>query len=547
MHGFRFPCSMSGLVLAVATLGLGLAASSVAADEISVTTRVGAVTVFPTGAEVTRDFVVKLPPGEHTLQVVLPHDIQTNSIQIEGDLDSGVAISALDLKKAAVDTSPVVARRSELTAQIETLETEVAREQKVQENATFALDLVKTLADRKLRPTGQDLPPPIPDPGALIALLDMVDGRLAQISATILESQVRVKAAQTQIFRLKRLQEESPVNPPQEWLAKVHVLAPKATAASFRLSYRLNSASWEPLYEARLKTDEAGDSSRLELVRNAVVIQTTTEDWTDIALTLSTAQRTSSISAPMLKPQGIGDFTREAEQEQPTASVSRTDTASHSSGAALTQAPSNKLGFNVLYTIPGRVTIDKTGESKTVRIGTSDGAAELHLSAVPKLDLTAYLGASVNANIDTPLLPGRTMLFRDGVFVGEGRLLLTGPRETMFFGFGADDLVTIERREVDRKSGETGLVSTAYIEERSYRTTMISSHSFGIPITIKDQVPVSDDGRIRVDLLQQTTRPDGGRDYETPGVYSWTQLLEPGVPQSIDFGFRVTWPKGITR
>lgn len=545
MYVIRFCASMPRLALAVAIFSLSLAGAAVWADEIAVTTRIDAVTVFPTGAEITRTFNVTLQPGEHTLLVLLPHDIQTDSIQIKGDPAIGVSISALDLKAAPIDTKETEAQKADIAARIASLEADVARYRKVQENSAFALGLVKILAERKLQPVGPDSTPPVPDPQALVSLLDLVDGRLSQISKTMLDAQSQIDTAEAQIADLKGKLAASPAVPPPEWLAMVHVLATKNGSASFRLAYRLTSASWEPLYEARLSTDAAaGDGARHDLVRTAIVVQKTAEDWTDVSLILSTAQRTSQISVPSLKPQGIRDFVSEVAQEESDDTAAGAKSGGTRS-IGVTPSPATNLGFNVLYAIPGRVTVERNGTSKTVRIGSGEGKADLFLSAVPKLDLTAYLGARVAANVDTPLLPGRVMIFRDGVFVGQGSLPLTRPGETMTFGFGADDLVSIERHEVQRKSGETGLVSTAYIEERTYLTTIVSGHSFSIPITIRDQVPVSDDERIRVDLLQETTTPDGEKTDAGTGVYSWTRQLDPGIPNEIRFGFRVTWPKGM--
>lgn len=173
--------------------------------------------------------------------------------------------------------------------------------------------------------------------------------------------------------------------------------------------------------------------------------------------------------------------------------------------------------------------------------------ADLSLAAIPKIDLTAYLIARFTVQGEAPLLPGRVMLFRDGVFIGEAFLPLTTPGESLELGFGADDLVLIERREVARRSGETGLVSTAFVEERSYLTRIISRHSFDIPITIQDQTPVTDDERVRVEFLPDTTLPDVEDVGDQSGVYAWTSVLKPDVPREIAFGFRITWPKGISR
>lgn len=536
------------------------AVSVASAEDINVTSEIDAVTVFQTGAEIVRSFTVQMEPGEHRLLLRLPHDIQQNSIQIEGTSQREVSISALDLRLAPADTSEQDARDAELRTQIAALEDEVRRFSMVLSDVGFARELVESLVQRKLLPAGQNTTPPVPEPGALTSLLDMVEGRLSQLSESTLEARAGKAEADEKIAELRaRLSEQLPTEEPG-WQASIHVVAQNTAAASFLLRYRLNSASWEPLYEARLSTDEAGNVTRLKLVRNATVAQTTTEDWNNVELTLSTAQRTSTIFPPELEPLSIRRFQHEIEEELPQTQSGRgvsspvsgsaeqgSRTADATDAVSRMQASASIAAFNALYAIPGRVTIDQSGNAKNVRIDTNDIVANLFLVAVPKVDLTAYLISRFTTNNSTPLLPGRVMLFRDEVFVGEGRLPLTAPGETIELGFGADDLVTIGRREVDRKSGETGLVSTVYIEERSFLTTITSSHSFDIAITIQDQVPVSTDERIRVELLPGTTRPNEQDIDDGSGVYSWTETLEPDAPQEIRFGFRVTWPKGLNR
>ena len=123
------------------------------------------------------------------------------------------------------------------------------------------------------------------------------------------------------------------------------------------------------------------------------------------------------------------------------------------------QAEMEIAGFQALYAIPGRVSVDNTGTAKNVRIGTQEIEAQLSARAVPKLDPTAYLTAGFTLNGESPLLPGTAMLYRDGVFMGQGWLPLLSPGEETRLGFGADDLVKVKRQEVKRERGE---------EERSH-------------------------------------------------------------------------------
>lgn len=525
------------------------------AEEINVTSRIEAVTVFPTGAEIMRSFVIDLPAGDNVLKVPLPNDIQLNSIQIKAGDDAKVIINSLDLRPVPFDQVARKERDDAIAAEIATLEIEISKNTKKIENAKLARNLIEVLARRKLQPQGPETTPPVPEPEELVTLLEMVDSRLSVISESVLAAQRTIDASREKIADLHGTLSEPSEPEERDMLASIFITAETAGRENFELTYRLESASWQPLYEARLSTGESGQAASLELVRNASVTQATTEDWTDVSLKISTAQRTARISPPVLASQTVTDFVREvnakaaklASQRGLATAAKVGDQPDAASKDIELQTDAASVGFNVHFDIPGRVDIDRSGNARTVRIETSSMPANLSLAAIPKIDLTAYLIARFTIQGEAPLLPGRVMLFRDDVFIGEAFLPLTTPGETLQLGFGADDLVRIVRREVSRKSGETGLVSTAFVEERSYLTQITSKHSFDLPITIEDQTPVTNDERVRVEFLPGTRRPDVEDVDDRPGVYSWTSILEPDVPQEINFGFRVTWPKGISR
>ncbi len=544
-------CALLFLVL----FGLPCAPNMAKADEFSVASHIQAVTVFPTGAEITRAFSVDFPVGEHVVKITLPNDVQRNSIQIQSGEGAQVRINSLDLRPASIDADARKTRDAAIAAEIAAFERIISENTKKIENSRLSRELIETLARRTLQPQGPETSPPVPEPQHLIALLDMVDVRLSEISELVLAAQGEIDASRARISELENALLD-PIDPQKrDMLASIYVTAASDGKVGFKLSYRLQSASWQPLYEARLSTGESGQAARLELVRNASVTQDTTEDWTDVELKISTAQRTARISPPVLGSQTVRQFARDVDAETAQLSTRRDLATALQIGKGPQDAGDGNrfsaeaasAGFNLRFDIPGRVTIDHSGIARTVRIQSGSMPADLSLFATPKIDLTAYLVAEFTVQSEAPLLPGRVMLFRDGVFIGEAVLPLTMPGETLKLGFGADDLVRIERHETGRKSGETGLVSTAYIEERTYLTQITSRHSFDIPITIEDQTPVTDDERIRVELLSGTTRPDVEDVGDRSGVYSWTRVLKPFVPQEIGFGFRVTWPKGISR
>jgi uncharacterized protein (TIGR02231 family) len=162
---------------------------------------------------------------------------------------------------------------------------------------------------------------------------------------------------------------------------------------------------------------------------------------------------------------------------------------------------------------------------------------------VPKLDAKAYLYAKLVAPKGSPLLPGQIALFRDGTFVGNGKLPLLAGGEVHELGFGIDDSVRVRYATAEEKKGETGLISTSRTDERNYKIILKSLHERAIAVTVLDQVPVSKNQEIKVETTGRL--PPTRRDIDDQrGVMAWDLKLEPDEERTIDFGYRVVWPSG---
>jgi uncharacterized protein (TIGR02231 family) len=86
--------------------------------------------------------------------------------------------------------------------------------------------------------------------------------------------------------------------PPRRLEARVAVEASAPFRGELTLTYSVRGARWSPAYDARLST--GGPKPALELVRRAEVTQQTGEDWSDVALTVSTVRVARGGSAPRL-------------------------------------------------------------------------------------------------------------------------------------------------------------------------------------------------------------------------------------------------------
>ncbi len=94
---------------------------------------------------------------------------------------------------------------------------------------------------------------------------------------------------------------------------------------------------------------------------------------------------------------------------------------------------------------------------------------------------------------------------------------------------------------LEEKRGETGLISTSRTDSRNYRLTVKSMHERAIALAVFDQIPVSENQEIKVDLNSKVAPTKQNVD-DKRGVLVWESKLEPDQEQVIDFGYRVSWP-----
>ena len=554
------------VLLATTAITPALVAPSLAAN-IPAVSKVDAVTVFPSGAEVTRVAEAKIGAGEHSLVFEgLPGDLVPETIRVEGDALGKIEIGSVDARMVYVGSGDVDAKRKAMDVQIQALQDERSGLDQTIADAEYQKSLMQQLASGAFTVPTKEGEGKSFGANDLGQLLDLVGGKLQTLSKLVLDARVRQR--QIDIATTDLSNQIGMLAPAEQarMLVTVHLAAPAEVNGTFRLKYRIAGAGWQPVYDARLTSPEDGKASKIELVRRAAVMQSTTESWSDVALTLSTARPVGATAAPDILPQQIDGYDtgraanysrRDAAKLEAPAPSSQAvgevvqDAAKEKDGREelkkvdQLQAQVEIAGFQALYAIPGRVSIDNTGTAKNVRIDTSEIGVKLTARAVPKLDPNAYLTATFTLNGETPLLPGTAMLYRDGVFMGQGYLPLLSPGEETKLGFGADDLIKVKRVEVKRQRGEEGLITTSNIDERAYDITVKNLHGFLIPVTVIDQMPYSTQEDITVEIMSGMT-PATQKDFEKKrGVLAWSFDLEPKADKVLKHGFKVTWPENM--
>jgi uncharacterized protein (TIGR02231 family) len=539
----------TSLVLATALIG----ARAEAAD-IDANSAIDAVTVYPDGASVTRVINVDLPAGDNTLvSKDFPLTLDPSSLRVEGEAGAKLTIGSVDARQPRPVT-PV--DLSELDKKIEALKDQRAD----LDGAIASAEARRKFAER----FAETSPAGIGEKGEARPLADW-RAAFAAVAEEVANANTAIREAQRKQRDLDRdiarLESDRTAKPPSKLEVRIDMAAAAATKATLRVTYSVRNARWTPLYDARLDTGAKDRKPMLELVRRAEIAQSTGEDWTNVALAVSTVRVARGGNAPDLgslivqyppAPAPVAaapmlDNARALRSRAPESSAEpagASELADKAKKIEEAQGAAEVGAFHVAFQIPGRVTVTANQGSKSLRIATTTIAPDLIVRSSPVADPTAFLEASFVQSEDAPLLPGRVSIYRDGMFVGHGKMASASKDETVRLGFGADDKVKIERSVVKRNEGSAGLiVTTSKTDERAFKTTVRNGHDFGIKVAIEDRLPVSESDEIVVDMLPSTTPPTTSNLRDKRGVLQWAFEVKPSEVKEIAFAWRVRWPK----
>jgi uncharacterized protein (TIGR02231 family) len=538
----------NGLLTTSLVVFTALAAGQAQGADVAASSAVDAVTVYPDGASVTRIIALDLPAGETSAVLKdFPLTLDPSSLRVEGEAGAKLTIGAIDAKPPRA--APPV-NLPELDKRIEALKDERV-------NLQGAIDAA--IARRKFAERFADTSPAgIGDKGGARPVAEWraafaAVGEVASADAAIRDAERKQREIDREIARAEQ---DRAQKPPSKLEVKIELAAAAATKATVRVTYAVRHARWTPLYDIRLDTGAKDRKPALELVRRAEITQATGEDWSNVALSVSTVRTARGGSAPDLNslivqyPQpprpvasvsgGLMDSAKPLLRAAPAPQVAE----ALAGKADEQQATADVSGFQVMFKIPGRVSVGASDGAKSLRVSTATISPDLAVRAAPVKDPTAFLEASFKQNEDAPLLPGRVAIYRDGMFVGRGQMAAAAKDETVRLGFGADDKIKIERTVLKRNEGSAGLiVTTSKTDERAFKTTVRNGHDFPIRVAIEDQLPVSENEDIVVEMLPSTTAPTASNLRDRRGVLEWAFEAKAGEVRDINFAWRIRWPK----
>ncbi|MBA4491434.1 DUF4139 domain-containing protein [Paracoccus sp. S1E-3] len=525
-----------------------IVAAPALADTFETPAPVRAATLYPDGASVTREARLDLPAGAHQLVIPgLPADTDPASLRVAAE---GAVIGAISLQtgRALPDGAPESQAIKDARAEVDRLE-RVLRDRDAAVAAIRAeadasedlLSFLRTLASSDNAATGD-----------VAGLTDMVAARMLAARRAGIEAETRALAAEQ-----GRAEDERLLNDAKARLAALQtpqgdqaalVLAVEGQGVPARITVTSNAynAGWRPVYDLRLD-QQAGT---LVLERGLMVAQRTGEDWSDVALTMSTSRPSGQSTPSEVYPRMVSAYDprdRMARTAAPAPAMKEESfvaPVTEVEPVVLDAATVDFQGATAVYRYGAPVDLRSGVDALRLKLDSRDLPLDaLVAEAVPAYDEVAYLVADTKNPLAEVILPGPATLYNDGVMVGEMDLELTAAGDEIHVGFGPVDGIVLDRRTPDRESAEGGLIrrdasqtETAVLEAknltgRDYRLRLIDR----VPVSEQKEVVV--DWNASVDPTEQD--PDGKR-----GVLVWESDLAAGATQEITLETRIRWPDG---
>lgn len=187
---------------------------------------------------------------------------------------------------------------------------------------------------------------------------------------------------------------------------------------------------------------------------------------------------------------------------------------------AFAESAFEEAGFTTTYDLPGLKTLGPSSTASKQRVARiSFPAVTFQHKVVAKHKAAAYLSVKLRNSDQMTLLKARTGLTLDGTFLGRTLLPRCSPGEWFTLNLGVDPAIGVTYAKPEVKHGRTGLAvfnkenSDVYSRAVTLANTRSGAQGRPVRITVLDQVPLSEDERLRVVVLQPDgLRPDG------PGV-----------------------------
>ncbi len=528
-----------------------------------VDSRVSAVTVYRDRALITREVKLSLTKGEHSIVFPgLPANLDRNSLQVKSSADvvlggcmfetefltDDVNEQAAALLKQHQDQTDELAvlelklkRLDGEKAFVEKIANYVTTPQHVESDSSKA---AKTSPDYLNVSTWEGLT------GFYRDRHSSVDAEKLEIAQKKREIDKEIKKLTAELKNLGHRKTRS------RDIVRVNIEKQTDGEVLLNLTYAVPGPSWKPVYNLRFSSD----SDILLFEYDAMVSQSTGEDWKDIELKLSTAQISLSGILPELDPWRInfyqppvlrsinpsmkkrksakpkGDWAGESAMPAPSGSEPLTE-------SMIKEASVEGAGTSVLFKVAGATGI--TGDNNETQVGISriEFPAEYLYRSIPKLNQFAYRIAKFTNNSLFPILPGKANIYSDGSLISKSVFELIMPEQESDVSLGVDEGIKVEYRFIKKFKKNEGLINKRISTQHEYCINLENNTTQEAKLEIFDQFPISQDKELEVKPLSpEINKNNKDIKINDESQITWFLNLAPAEKKELPLTYLVEYP-----
>lgn len=544
----------------LAILSLVLPAISLAAPSVRAPSRIDAVSVYRSGARITRTAHVELSGGPARVVLEgLPLELDDDSIRVEGKGTAKARVFGVTVEQITAEQA-VAAEARAAEERLERLQDDDRAEEDRVAAAKARIELVRSLRSTYSEERAKNLAVRGVTPKEWGDLAAYVAGELHHATQEVRKAEVARRELGRRIAHARaELEKVQAKRGTTTKAVTIEVEAERAGPLDLAVSYAVASAGWTPVWDARL----AAETGAVELAFFGQVWQRTGEDWSEVGLTVSTAQPARGLYVPKLDPRYLTRYEPPRPMPMkaarlmapapaaaaPMAERSRVahDEPEEDVAEQKLEEPVASLEEGLLsasFRTPRRESVDGSGQARKVALARFPLKASVVRTAAPRVEAAAFLTAKAVNETGIPLLPGTVGVYLGDEFVGRTQLAATPAGGELELAFGADERVEIDRKVLERRHESAGLLTKD--EVYRYRVRISAKNRYQAPVALKllDLVPVSRDEKIEVKLLEGTT-PATREDPERPGVRAWELALGAREEKVVELRYEVRYPRGF--
>jgi uncharacterized protein (TIGR02231 family) len=139
---------------------------------------------------------------------------------------------------------------------------------------------------------------------------------------------------------------------------------------------------------------------------------------------------------------------------------------------------------------------------------------------------------------DLNLVPGSANLFHDGAYLGNTYINPSTMNDTLDLSLGKDPNIIMKRTMLKNDAKEK-VVGDRIVKTMGYKIQIKNHKNKTIKLVIQDQVPVSRNKEIEVELDEISK----AKIDEVTGILEWKARLKPGISKEIDIKYTVKYDK----